>query len=136
MVFHYGTFIRINCGVRMAYFVFTWFIFNALFPSATILALRSLHVSYTSPIATTPSHIITSQNNSSKNTGADKQNICKLRLPRTTIREHLPKLFPNYIYSLMIKPYVAIDFQNAYVKASSVYADKNLVPKNTDCSVM
>ena len=127
----------------MEYFVFTWFIFNALFQSATIslryttiLILHSLPVSYTSLIFTTPSHINTSRNNSSKNTGVDKQNIRKLRSPRTTIREHLPKLFPNYIYSLVLKSQVAISFQNAYVDTSSVYAGKNLVIKNTECFVV
>ena len=143
MVFHYGTFIPINCRVGMEYFVFTWSIFNALFQSATIslrhtkiLILHLLTVSYTSLIITTPSRINTFRNNSSKNTGVDKQNIRKLRSLRTSIRGHLPKLVPNYIYSLMLKLQVAISFQNAYVKASSVYAGKNLVTKNTECFVV
>ena len=42
----------------------------------------------------------------------------------------------NYIYSLMLKLQVAISFQNTYVKASSVYAGKNLVTKNTECFVV
>ena len=114
MVLHNGTFILINCRAGMEYFVFTWSIFNAL-------------------LFTTPSHINTSRNNTSKNTGVDKQNIRKLRSPRTSIRGHLPKLSPSYIYSLMLNPQVAISFQNAYVKASSVYAGKIHVIKNINC---
>ena len=117
MVFHYGTFIPINCRVDMEYFVLHGLFFNALFQSATIslkhtkiLILHLLPVSYTSLIFTTPSHINTSRNNSSKNTGVDKQNIRKLRSLRTSIRGHLPKLVLNYIYSLMLKPQVAISF--------------------------
>ena len=124
----------------MGYFVFTWSIFNALFQSATISLrhttthiLHSLSVPYISLVFTTPSRINTSRNNPSKNTGVDKQNIRKLRSPRTTIRGHLPKLFPNYIYPLTLNPQVAISFQNAYVKASSVYAGKIHVIKNINC---